>query len=170
MIMLPSVLDKLDDCIVYHTTTAIDDYLARFPSYSKCFYIFFIVVYLCFWLLLNCRCVYLFALTLLECVTVRSFFYLFRRRSSLLPTSSLASFLGQPCDIAWPFGHLTFMQFAIYFRSRGDEEEMMDDDISTEFFRDSHHIHSIPRPQVSQVNTSILHSSSTEYQSFELAR
>ena len=35
MIMLPSVLDKLDDCIVYHTTTAIDDYLARFPSFSK---------------------------------------------------------------------------------------------------------------------------------------
>lgn len=58
---LPSKSDKLDDCIVYHTTTAIDDYLAR-----------------------------------------------------------------------------------------GDEEEMMDDDISTEFFRDSHHIHSIPRPQVSQ--------------------
>jgi len=58
---LPRKADKLDECIVYHTTTAIDDYLAR-----------------------------------------------------------------------------------------ADDDEMMDDDISTEFLRESHHIHSIPRPKVSQ--------------------
>ena len=31
------------------------------------------------------------------------------------------------------------------------EEEVMDSDLSYEFHRESHHIHSIPRPRISQV-------------------
>ena len=31
------------------------------------------------------------------------------------------------------------------------EEDVMDSDISNEFHRESHHIHSIPRPRISQV-------------------
>ena len=37
---------------------------------------------------------------------------------------------------------------------RGDAEELLDSDISHEFFRESHHIHSIPRPQVDEVSIS----------------
>ena len=33
------------------------------------------------------------------------------------------------------------------------EEEVMDSDLSYEFHRESHHIHSIPRPRISQVIT-----------------
>lgn len=36
------------------------------------------------------------------------------------------------------------------YLSRGDAEELLDSDISHEFFRESHHIHSIPRPQVDE--------------------
>jgi pimeloyl-ACP methyl ester carboxylesterase len=36
------------------------------------------------------------------------------------------------------------------YLKRGDDEELLDSDISFEFHRESHHIHSIPRPQISQ--------------------
>ena len=34
------------------------------------------------------------------------------------------------------------------------EEEVMDSDLSYEFHRESHHIHSIPRPRICQVTMS----------------
>jgi hypothetical protein len=34
---------------------------------------------------------------------------------------------------------------------RADEEELLDNDISYEFHRESHHIHSIPRTEIGQV-------------------
>ena len=39
-----------------------------------------------------------------------------------------------------------------YSSFRADEEELLDNDISYEFHRESHHIHSIPRTEISQVN------------------
>ena len=38
---------------------------------------------------------------------------------------------------------------------RGDDEELLDSDLSYEFHRESHHIHSIPRPQISQVRVKV---------------
>ena len=38
---------------------------------------------------------------------------------------------------------------------RGDDEELLDSDLSYEFHRESHHIHSIPRPQISQVRVRV---------------
>jgi hypothetical protein len=42
------------------------------------------------------------------------------------------------------------------YLTRGDAEALLDSDISHEFFRESHHIHSIPRPQVDEVSYSLL--------------
>lgn len=36
------------------------------------------------------------------------------------------------------------------YLNRADDEQLLDSDISHEFFRESHHIHAIPRPQISQ--------------------
>jgi len=36
------------------------------------------------------------------------------------------------------------------YLNRGDVDELLDNDISCEFLRESHHIHSIPRPEISQ--------------------
>ena len=38
---------------------------------------------------------------------------------------------------------------------RGDDEELYDSDLSYEFHRESHHIHSIPRPEISPVRVNI---------------
>ena len=45
-----------------------------------------------------------------------------------------------------------FLAFDNKICFRGDAEELLDSDISHEFFRESHHIHSIPRPQVDEVS------------------
>ena len=36
------------------------------------------------------------------------------------------------------------------------EEEVLDSDISYEFHRESHHIHTIPRPRISQVSLIVM--------------
>jgi hypothetical protein len=40
---------------------------------------------------------------------------------------------------------------------RADEEQALDNDISYEFHRESHHIHSIPRTEISQVLTVLIY-------------
>jgi hypothetical protein len=43
--------------------------------------------------------------------------------------------------------------YVFLLKIRADEEQALDNDISYEFHRESHHIHSIPRTEISQVLT-----------------